>query len=296
MPIRNPIAHLARRLARARAFAALNCWVAVTACAPRASVLREAVIDDLRAGWEDGRGTFEHAPFDRVLQRAARPDAGRVDYAVLHGGRPNGALPADLRFYLDSLATAPLRDLPKQEQIALLINAYNAFTLALVLEHYPRITSIKDVPDPWGSMRWVLGGHTLSLDGIEHGILRPLFADPRVHFALNCASIGCPPLRDRAFVADQLDAQLDVAVRDTLSRPGWARRDGERLLLTSILRWFGGDFTGTGPGQGATIPGWVAEHGPQELRDFVRASAGGASEIAWIDYDWRLNDVERGTR
>ncbi len=262
----------------------LGVVLAASSCAPRSVLLQGAVVDDLRAGLAaDGPAHFDHGPFDRLLRAHVRVADGQVDYGVLVAAR------GDLDRYLEALANAPLRQLGRDEQVALLSNAYNAFTLALVLERYPDLRSIRDLHDPWGQRRWRLGGHTVSLDDLEHGLLRPLYRDPRIHFVINCASVSCPPLRARALEAATLEAQLVEAVSDTLGRPGYARRDGDELALTSILRWFGDDFTDPDAhGHEATVQAWVARHGPPELAAFIAAAD---PVIRWLPYDWSLNDV-----
>ena len=111
---------------------------------------------------------------------------------------------ADLKRYIEAIGAAPFEKLGRDQKLALLLNAYNAFTLELVLEHYP-LDSIKDIPSDrrWSDERWKVGGHTWSLEQIEHEQIRPKFVEPRVHFALVCAAIGCPPLRSEAYAADR---------------------------------------------------------------------------------------------
>jgi len=257
----------------------------VAACVPRSSLLEGAITDDLRAGAESGQSTFDHSRFDSLLSTHSRVEQGRVDYSGL---AQDGQALAE---YVGSLGSAQLRNLPRAEQKALLINAYNAFTLTLILENHPAVESIRDLRDPWGQSRWILGGHTVSLDEIEHGLLRPLYRDPRVHFALNCASVGCPPLRDRAFVAAELNGQLDAAATGALARPQYAHIDDGKLALTSILKWFGDDFTDPGSvGSASTVQRWAARYAPGEVSAFVGAADSGPP-IRWIDYDWTLNDV-----
>ncbi len=146
--------------------------------------------------------TIDHSVFDELLRKHVDGD-GWVDYEGLR------AEVAALDAYVASLANAPFADLDRNEKLALLINAYNAFTLRLILDHYP-VGSIKDIPSAkrWDAQRWRLGTMTLSLHQIEHEQIRPKFAEPRIHFALVCAAIGCPKLRNEAYRAGRIDEQL----------------------------------------------------------------------------------------
>lgn len=253
----------------------------LTACAPRADLRGLAVEEDLAAGRAGGTASVDHAAWGRVLVAAVDEADGRVDY----GDVPR----ADLDAALSAYGAVDLRALGAAEQEALLINAYNAFTMQLIVDQPTRPDSIRDLKDPWGERRWVLGGHHLSLDDIEHGLLRPLYKDPRLHFALNCASVGCPPLRSEPFAADTLDAQLDAATRDTLARPAWLRADGDTLHVTKLLDWYGGDFTAAGWSPVAeSKAAWLATHGPHDVKATVDAEKG-APNIVYVDYDWDLN-------
>jgi len=182
------------------------------------------------------------------------------------------------------------------EQLAFLINAYNASTVKLILTEWPGIESIKDIgsffSSPWRKEFISLLGETRSLDEIEHDLIRGSgqYRDPRIHFAVNCASIGCPALRAEAYVGERLDAQLDNQTRLFLSDRSRNRMAGKTLELSSIFSWYREDFE----------KGWK---GFQRLEDFLLSyseSLGlsqvmkdklrtGNAEIDFLDYDWRLN-------
>lgn len=223
---------------------------------------------------------FDHSRFDAVLQAHVDAD-GLVDYARLK------AAPAALDAYIAALATAPLDGLGRDEKLALLINAYNAFTLRLVLEHWP-VASIRDIPGErrWDDRRWRVAGETLSLNQIEHERVRPRFREPRIHFALVCAARGCPPLRAEAYTGARLEAQLaDQARRVHADGSRWLRFDpgtGE-LRLTELYKWYESDFRQAA----ASVPEYVARHAPA-----VRAAldAGQRVEVRWMPYDWSLNE------
>ena len=218
----------------------------------------------------EGADTFQHADLDALL--AAHVDArGRVDYAAL------AQAPAGLDAYLARLATAPWASLSRDAKLALLINAYNAFTLRLILDHYP-LDSIKDIAaaDRWKAARWILAGETLSLDALEHERLRAHFREPRVHFALVCASVGCPPLRAEAYTAARLEGQLDAQARRVLAKDSeWLQVSGERVALTPIFLWYSGDFE--------QVAGSVEAY----ARRYVELPDDAA--MGWGRYDWSLN-------
>ncbi len=181
----------------------------------------------------------------------------------------------------------------EKEKLAFLINAYNAFTLKLVADYYP-VKSIKKIgtlfTGPWKLKYFKLLGATHSLDEIEHEMLRKQFTEPRVHFAVNCASIGCPALRNEAYRAEKLDAQLDEQAKLFL-------RDGVRnqldvtkktVTLSMIFKWFNEDFEKNG----STIQKFVSLYisdDPLVIKDLEA----GAYTIGHSDYDWDLNDVKK---
>ena len=229
----------------------------------------------------------DHAPYDALLKAFVKQDAGRVDYAGLKERE------AELDAYLTVLADAPVSELDDDEKYAFYANAYNAFTLKLIVEKYPELESIRDIDKPWKTERWQLAGETVSLDHIEHGILRPTFKDPRVHFAVNCAAIGCPPLRGEAFVAERLDEQLEDSTRAALQNPRYAKVKSGRLYLTKILEWYGKDFTDTTfKGHTGTVAEYVAGYSTEDVSALVEKKKGKPS-VRFMDYDWKLNDVEK---
>ena len=151
--------------------------------------------------------------------------------------------------------------------------------------HYPGIKSIKDIggvfSSPWKQKIARLGGRRLSLDNLEHDILRPKFKDPRIHFALNCASRGCPPLLGRPYRGQNLNATLDDVTRDFINDPKRTVVREDKLYLSKIMDWFGGDFKND-------QVGFVLRYARQGLRDDL-LKAGGELEIEYLDYDWSLN-------
>lgn len=223
--------------------------------------------------------------------------ASEVRYAGISEQREN------LRRYLASLSAVTRSEFAwftKAQQMAFLINAYNAFTVELVLTRYPRLQSIKELGNllssPW-KPRWIkLLGETVSLDHIEHGWLRKrgVYDDPRIHFAVNCASIGCPMLREEAYAHDRLDQQLDQQTRRFISdrtRNRWNEQLG-RLELSRIFDWYAEDFR-LGHRGIDSLHRFVSEHAQllaDKESDRVRLRSSQLA-IHYLDYDWRLNQI-----
>ena len=176
--------------------------------------------------------------------------------------------------------------------MALLINAYNGYTLQLILENYPKVKSIRDIKSPWKTARYKVGKATVSLDNIEHHLLRPIYKDPRIHFAVNCASVGCPPLLNEAFTGASLEKQLNAATKATLTSPLYIKTQGDTLKVTSILKWYGGDFTNTTyKGHTKTVAAFVAKYALPDVASMIKKQ-NNAPPVSYLDYDWRLNDTK----
>lgn len=223
--------------------------------------------------------TFDHSVFDALLREHVDSD-GWVDYAALRSEEPK------LNRYLQSLEYVDFDKLGRDEKLALLINAYNAYTLRLILDHYP-IQSIKDIPDAerWDAKRWNVGGNTWSLNQIEHEQIRPKFVEPRVHFALVCAAVGCPKLRNAAYRGERIDEQLDDQTRYVHTHDRWFEIDARKGLvrLTKLYDWYGGDFKQVA----GSVLDFAARYSP-ELKRLI--DGGTKPRIEWLDYDWKLND------
>jgi len=232
---------------------------------------------------------FDHGAWNALVQAHVvvlpGQHASQVDYAGM--ARDRKALKA----YLDSLSKVPAAEFegwPKNERKAFLINAYNAFTVEKILTRWPDIASIWDFGkifgNPFKDDFFSLFGEKYTLDRIEHGTLRKpgAYDDPRVHFALNCASIGCPMLREEAYVAARLDAQLDEqAVRFLSDRSRNRFRDG-RLEVSKIFDWFKEDFE--------PREKYFAQYAQ------VLGYPGGPVPIDFLDYDWSLNSLRSSSR
>ncbi len=226
--------------------------------------------------------TFDHSLLDGLL-RTHVDEHGWVDY---NGLREDAE---QLDQYVASLAEAPFDEMGRSEKLALLINAYNAFTLRLILDYWDGggLKSIKDIPGNkrWDDQRWQIGSFTWSLNAIEHEQVRPKFKEPRVHFALVCAAVGCPTLRNEAYLASRIDGQLEDQTRYAHTHDRWFRfePDSNEVHLTQLYDWYGGDFE--------QVAGSVLEYAAQYSDKLKQALAvGNTPRINWLNYDWTLND------
>jgi hypothetical protein len=219
----------------------------------------------------------------------------RVDYAGFKAER------ADLAKLLGAMSGVPRSSFDawtRAQQMAFLINAYNAFTVELILTRYPDLESIKDLgslfQSPWRKEFFTLLGEERHLDWIEHEQLRPRYQDPRVHAAVNCASIGCPALRDEAFTAARLEAQLEDGMIRFMSDRTRNRVEGGEVKASSIFKWYRADFE-QGQQGFSRLEDVFARYAPQ-LTDRLaeqRALRERALPVSFLDYDWSLNVVGR---
>ena len=229
---------------------------------------------------------IDHSRWQGLLDRHLRADhpsgINRFDYAAV------AADPEDRRqltSYLRHLSATDPRTYARDEQMAYWINLYNALTVFVVVGRYP-VDSITDIRSglfsfgPWDEKLIDVGGEKLTLNQIEHGILRPIWRDPRIHYAVNCASLGCPNLATEVYRADNLERLLDQGARDYVNHPRGARVENGKLVLSSIYEWYEADFGGTDAG--------VIAH----LRDYADpdlARVLDGHERFDDDYDWSLN-------
>ena len=178
--------------------------------------------------------------------------------------------------------------------MSFLIDTYNAFTIKLILDNYPGITSIKDlgglfINSPWDKDLFRLFSKKTTLNFIEHQLLRKLYKDPRVHFVLVCASISCPPLRNEAYVAANLEQQLDDATINFMRDPERNRFNAEenRIEISKIFKWYKKDFTATTGSINAYVAPLMTD---DETQRKLYADSG--TGIKFLDYDWALNDTK----
>jgi hypothetical protein len=236
-------------------------------------------------------GAFEHGSWDALLKKHVvvleGGKASQLRYAGMAGDR------TALKAYLDSLSRVDENEFdawPAPEQMAFLINAYNAFTVEKILARYPDLGSIWDFGklfgNPFKDRFFVLLGSKRSLDWIEHEKLRKSYREPRVHYAMNCAAVGCPMLREEAYAASRLEVQLEEQARRFLSDRSRNRLREGRLEVSKIFDWFKEDFEPRAP-YFARYAAVLAEDAAQQ--DLIRK---GTAALRFLDYDWSLNDAK----
>lgn len=247
-----------------------------------------------------------HILFDQVLQKYVTN--GLVDYGAL------GKDPDTLNRYLQLLANVDpekTKEWSRQQKLAFWINAYNAYTLRVIVDHYPvtrsifadplrryPADSIRQIPGVWGWRKWPVMGGKFTLDRMEHVILRQELKEPRIHFVIVCASIGCPLLESRAFDAEHLDQRLDRAAVNYIYRDRKVRinKISNSVRLPQIFKWFAEDFEADAetvawfaryPREAVGPLAWVYRYASAEDRKFLRQ---GKFELSYLEYDWALND------
>ena len=230
----------------------------------------------------------DHSAWDRFLNRYLVTDhpsgINRIRYGDVTAG--------DRRLldsYIERLQGTPVSPLNRDEQMAYWINLYNAATIRVVLDHYP-VSSITKINlssglfsrGPWEAKLLEVEGEAISLNDIEHRILRPIWKDPRVHYAVNCASMGCPNLQNRAYTAANLEVLLDRGAREYVNHPRGVSVEGKKLVLSSIYDWFQEDFDGSEEG----VLRHLRRHAAPELATELDNYSG---RIGYA-YDWSLNE------
>ncbi len=237
---------------------------------------------------------FDHGRFDRLLRQHVR--TGLVDYDAF-------ASSADFEGYLASLAAFDPAALPRDEQLAFWINAYNAYTIKLIVKHGER-RSIRNInkslglfkgKGPWAERLVAVGGKTYDLETVEQGIVRPTYREPRIHFALVCASLGCPRLRSEAYSGRSLDQQLEDQTRTFLRESSGSNRvdvAGGTVYLSELFTF--NDYLDDFGGTPAALMRFVARYypaGPE--RELLER---GTAKLVYTDYDWSLNSQELAPR
>jgi hypothetical protein len=242
-----------------------------------------------------------HHKLDTLLNKHVNKQ-GLVNYSALLADR------ADLDAYLDSLSKVSRQELStwtRDQKLAFWSNAYNAFTLKHIIDHYPiqrsrslkarlyPANSIRQIDGVWDELENSAGGRSLTLSEIEHTVLRKELKDPRVHFVIVCASIGCPLLADHAYSAPQLQEQFDEAAKAFIRNPDKVRVDSEDgvIYLSKIFDWFKEDFDDYTSMQDYGKYNGVMSFVSQHLTDADKASLDKSKfKIKWLDYDWSLNE------
>lgn len=256
---------------------------APAAAAPRAELWPRWLRHDPAA-----TATVDHGRWAAFLARYLERGADGVN-RVAYGA----VTPADrraLQDYLAGLAAVRVGELARAEQMAYWINLYNALTVEVVLGRYP-VASIRDIAispglfsrGPWGRKLATVEGEALSLDDIEHRILRPIWRDPRVHYALSCAAVGCPNLRPEPYAGRGIDQALDQAARAFVNDPRGVRVDAGGLHVSSLYRWYQDDFGGDEAGVIRHLLAYAEPATAMRLQE--------QTGIADDSYDWSLNDA-----
>lgn len=246
---------------------------------------------DIWSRWRDNDQAAilvaDHSVWDQILQTYVRPGpngAMCLDYSAVRA--PDHAA---IDAYIHYLGAFPISRVRRDEQLAFWINLYNALTVQVVLKHYP-VATIRDIDispgwfanGPWGAKLVTVERHKLSLDDIEDRILRPLWPDPRVHYALNCASAGCPDLAPRAYTGADVERQLDSAARAFVNHPRGVQVSAGRARLSGLYKWYRDDFGG----DDGTVLAHLRRYASPGLLDLLR----GVKDVRGYDYDWSLND------
>jgi hypothetical protein len=219
----------------------------------------------------------DHGLYGDLLQKYVAN--GEVDYQGFKNEE------AKLDQYLNILEKSETKKLSPDEQFAFYINAYNAWTIKLILSAYPDLKSIRELGNvfrsPWKKKIARIDGDVISLDNIEHDILRPRFKDPRIHFAVNCASKSCPPLRSEPYKGDVLDRQLKEMTELFINNPERNRLEGNTLYVSRIFKWYADDFNGD-------ILSFFMKYARGELMETLKKHKK-EIKIKYLKYDWSLN-------
>lgn len=231
----------------------------------------------------------DHSAWKQILQRYVVAGADGVNRFAY--GRVSAADKTKLKTYLAALQLVSARQLPRDEQMAFWINFYNALTIDVVLDHYP-VRSIKDISLGWGpfsSGPWkkalvMVEGRSLSLDNIEHDILRKTWRDPRIHYSVNCASISCPNLMAEPYTATRLNQMLDAGAKAYINHARGVRVSGGKVYLSRIYSWYRGDF--------GTTDGELLRHLLTYADARLKENLKGIDTIGGYDYDWSLNEAK----
>jgi len=236
--------------------------------------------------------SVDHSAWDRFLQSYLVKRNNAV--TLVQYSRVSVTDRDNISEYIRKLAQTPVSRLQRAEQKAFWINLYNALTVKIILDHYP-VKSIRDIDispglfsdGPWGKKLVSVESQKISLDDIEHRILRPIWKDPRVHYGVNCASIGCPNLQPVAYTRDNTDDLLDIGAREYVNHDRGVRFEEGRLVVSSIYSWFEVDFGGKEAG----VIAHLIKYARPELQEKLES----VNRITDTDYDWGLNDAVPGT-
>jgi len=271
----------------ARHIILLVCWVfiffsSISEAAPKKQLWKRWLENDPQSKF-----IIDHQSWNAFLSRnvlVGRDGINRIDYAnVPHADRKN------LKYYIEFLGAVTVSRYRRSEQLAYWLNLYNALTVRLVIENYP-IESIKEVDispgffvnGPWGKKLFEVEGVPISLNDIEHRILRPIWQDPRIHYLINCASISCPNLQPIALTGRNVSAILEAAAREFINHPRAVSHDGDQLILSKLYQWYAEDFGG----DDESIIFHILKYANPHLKERLNQH----KSITDFNYDWSLNE------
>lgn len=274
---------------RAR-LAALALMALIAGFAVNAPFADDAAAQEVRklfaAHTQNSTKKIDHSAWSKLLKTHVHRDKdglNRFDYAGLRAGGLG-----TLKKYLNHLQKVDPAKLSRDEQFAYWVNLYNAKTVEIVADHYP-VKSIRKirlsgllVTGPWKKKTMTVSGVPLSLDDVEHGILRPIWRDPRIHYAVNCASVGCPNLARKAYTGSALKGMLDEAAQTFINSPRGARFNGQKIVISKLYEWYGKDFGNNTP----QILAHIRKYARPALADKISSLKSKPS----FAYDWTLND------
>lgn len=258
------------------------CWASLLYAAPKKELMNQWIVFNPKA-----TQTINHQAWNQFLKKYVSTNPQGITVVNYQGVSQKDK--QALKNYIQSLEQVQIDQYNRPEQMAYWINLYNAETVDLILQHYP-VKSIVNIDlsqgffshGPWGANVVKVEGRKLSLNDIEHRILRPIWNDPRIHFAVNCASIGCPNLQQQAFTAKTLEAQLNQGAANYINNPrGMSIKDG-KLYASKIFDWYGKDFGGTQQD--------IINFAKIYAKPKLKAQLATVNHISGTSYDWNLNE------
>ena len=234
-----------------------------------------APLNPVKPSW--AAGPVDNSIYSILLGKYVKN--GHVDYQGFKAEEEK------LNQYLKVLENIDSDNLSRNEQFAFYINAYNAWTIKLILNGYPGVKSIKDLgsifKSPWKKKMCRIDGDIITLDDIEHNILRPRFKDPRVHFVINCAALSCPPLGSEPYLGSTLDQQLNHASTAFINNPQRNYLEDNTLYISKIFKWFSEDFHDD-------VVGFFLKYAQGDLKKQLEERKS-KIKVKYLDYDWLLN-------
>ena len=253
------------------------------------ALVKAAAFGELQSFWDDREENssvkVDHSDWQEILDGylddATADGVNRFNYAGITSQDEE-----KLTGYLDYLQRIEPRQLNKDEQMAYWVNLYNAATVSVIIQQEAGLSSIRQIRSsflsrgPWKLKLLTISQQELSLDDVEHGILRPIWRDKRIHYAVNCASIGCPNLLKTAFTSDNLEALLEQAAKDYINHPRGVNVEADSLILSSIFDWYAEDFGSNFDELKQHLIDYAEPSLAQQLEEFTSAD---------YDYDWSLN-------